>query len=191
MTINLGEIIERYKPVFDQHNLHIYCGKPDEDLMILRWWMKLHESGDMERLIIPDSHNLKGFFGVFAQPTALIYQVLKGEITHAGWYKPVEGTAKTRNAYAGLWCSDTIRGTRTQGHALVTTYTLAFEFYDAILGLTWQKDLLEEHEKMGYTVVGCIPNMYDKPYCYQVHLTRDNFFKSRVYLTYKRIIERS
>jgi hypothetical protein len=90
-------------------------------------------------------------------------------------------------AYAGLWLSPANRNSRRALSFTAVAYSLAFEFYDAILGMTWQADLLEEHTKLGYDVIGCIPKMNDEPYVYIVHLTREAFYQSRLYSVARRV----
>ena len=188
--IDLEAIVSRYKPHLDANNMHIYASQPHEDFLLLKWWMKLQETGDIERLIIPESRPLKSFFKVYAQPTVLIYAYNDGEITQAMWASPADQTAQHHVAYTGVWCVESQRGTMKQLNFTATAYSLIFEFYHAFLGITWQQDLLDVHIKLGYDIVGCVPNLHDQPFCYLVHLTREKFLNSRLYKTYQRTLER-
>ena len=173
-------IFERYKPHFESLNALIYSQSPIEDLLMLRWWIHLNETGDINRLILPDSRRLSPFLNVFKLPTALIYsRNPAGEIDNAFWASPVDGISKHKAAYCGLWCRPDTRGKRRQFDFVAFVYSFAFEFYTALLGMTWQPDLLDLHQKLGYNVVGCIPNLYDEDFLYVVHLTREAFQSSR------------
>jgi len=178
MNINdANTIFERYKPQFDALNALIYSQSPAEDLIMLRWWIHLTETGDMQRLITPKSRRLPAFLSVFKFPTALIYSLdAMGEIDNAFWATPEDDHI----AYCGLWCREDVRGKRRQFDFTSFVYTFAFEFYSALLGTTWQADLLDIHQKLGYNVIGCIPKLYDEDFVYIVHLTREAFQASHL-----------
>ena len=178
--IDINETFAKYKPTFDALNAHVYSGHESEDTLLLRWWIRLQESGDIHNLIAPDAHRLSSFLGLFRLPTTLFYSLdNENSIDNVSWFMPVDNAASHHMAYASLWSRQTKRGTRRQFHFTVLTYSLIFEFYDALLGMTWQPKLLDLHKKSGYNIVGCIPGMFDQKQCYIVHLTRESFFNSR------------
>lgn len=174
------EIFERYRPYFESLNACIYSGSKREDILMLHWWITLSETGDINRLIVPDSRRLPRFLAVFKQPTTLIYSLgPTGEIDNAFWATPVDGDAKRQAAHCGMWTDPRVRGKRRQYNFGGFIYTFIFEFYEALLGTTWQQDLLAIHQKLGYNIVGCIPGLYDEDFVYIVHLTREAFQQSR------------
>lgn len=174
------EIFERYAPLFETLNARIYSQALAEDLLLLHWWIHLNEIGDINRLILPETRRLPAFLNIFKPPTAMVYSLdPAGEIDNAFWATPVDGISKHRSAYCGVWCRSDTRGRRRQYDFTVFAYTFAFEFYDSLLGMTWQPDLLDIHQKLGYNIVGCIPHLYDEDFLYIVHLTRENFNASR------------
>lgn len=180
--INATQIFDRYKATFDALNARIYSSAPAEDLLLLRWWIHLSETGDINSLMIPDARRLSPFLGVFKYPTALIYSVnAANEIDNAFWASPVDSESQHRAAYCGVWCSSENRGKRRQYSFVSFVYTFAFEFYAALLGITWQSDLLALHQKLGYNIVGCIPKLHDQDFVYVVHLTREAFQASRFF----------
>lgn len=180
-------IFERYKPHFDSLNALIYSQSPAEDLLMLRWWIHLNETGDINRLMLPDARRLSPFLNVFKWPLALIYSLDKhNEIDNAFWAAPNDGMSKHKAAYCGIWCRADRRGKRHQFDFTAFVYTFAFEFYEVLLGMTWQPDLLDIHQKLGYSIVGCVPKLYDEDFLYIVHLTRENFNASRFMQVSKR-----
>ena len=185
--INHAEIVERYRGAFTQLNAFLYVNNRNEDRLLLDWWITLQETNDIERLLTPDTYRLPAFYNLFAPPTVLIYSLSpQGNIDNAIWITPVDNTSKHRAGYLGLWCAPNIRGTRRQYNFARTAYSFAFEFIDAIIGLTWQPAILDTHTKMGYKIVGTLPNLYDKPIVFMVHLTKADFFSSRFYLVGER-----
>ena len=177
----VNEIFERYKADFESLNARIYSCNAAEDILMLRWWIHLNESGDINRLVLPDVRRLSPFLNVFKFPTALIYSLnANGEINNVFWASSVDSISKHKAAYCGLWCRANARGKHHHLSFVAFVYTFAFEFYDALLGLTWQSNLLDSHRKLGYNIVGCIPNLHDEDFIYIVHLTRENFQSSRL-----------
>lgn len=174
------EIFEKYKPQFDSLSALIYSQSPSEDLILLRWWMSLCETGDINRLILPESRRLSPFLNIFKFPTALIYSLnIEGEMDNVFWASPVDSISQHRAAYCGMWSRQNSRGKLKQYNFVAFVYAFAFEFYDALLGMTWQPDLLDLHKKLGYNIIGCIPNLYDEDFLYMVHLTQEAFNSSR------------
>lgn len=174
------EIFEKYKANFDALNAFIYSQNPVEDLIMLRWWMHLSETGDINRLMLPEARRLFTFLSTFKLPMTLVYSLdSANDICSAFWTSPVDGISKHRAAYCGIWTRTDLRGKRFQFDFTLFTHTFAFEFYDALLGTTWQQDLLDLYQKFGYSVVGCIPNLYDETFIYIVHTTREAFQSSR------------
>ncbi len=175
------EIFEKYKANFSALNAVIYSQNPAEDLIMLRWWMRLSETGDINKLMLPEARRLSAFLNTFKLPVTLIYSLdSANDVCSAFWASPVDGISKHRAAYCGVWTRTDLRGKRFQFDFNLFAYTFAFEFYDALLGTTWQQDLLDLHQKLGYSVVGCIPNLHDEDFIYIVHLTREAFQSSRV-----------
>lgn len=176
---DFDEIIARYQEPFDKLNAHIYNHTANEDARLVAWWMHLQESGDIERVIAPDSQRLPDFFTLFKHPTALLYAISNKTLDFAAWFVPFSSTMQYRTAIGSLWTHANIRGKRRAYQLTYLVYSLAFEFYSAIFGMTWQPALLDIHQKLGYNVVGCVPRLYDKEHVYFVHLTRENFYNSR------------
>lgn len=180
--MDVKQILDQYKEQFKEINAFIYTHNPNEEIFLLRWWMHLQETGDIKKLIKPSSHSVDSFFHLFSYPTTLIYSLDKdGEINNAAWVSPDDEKAIKKTAYSGAWTREDTRGTKLQYKFIRTFYSLSFEFFDSLLGITWQKELLDLHIKLGYTVVGCIPDYYDQPYCYIIRLTGGEFKNSRFY----------
>ena len=177
---NAEQILAKYKDQFNDLNAFIYHHDQKEEMLLLKWWMHLNELGDIERLIKPDARSIHAFYNLFKYPTTLIYTLDEhGEISNAGWIESADEKSTVRTAQNGIWTRSDIRGSRKQFNFITLYYNLTFEFFDAILGLTWQPDLLDLHTKLGYNIVGVIPNFYNQPNCYIVHLTRENYQNSR------------
>jgi hypothetical protein len=187
----IEQIVEKYKGWFEYLNAHIYQSKPEEDLLLLRLWMTLHETGEIDELVLPDAHALYAFLGLFKYPSGVIYATNeKNEIDNITWFSPVDASAECRMANGAFYTSPSCRGKRRQLYFGYLAYSLAFEVYEAVIGATWQSDLLAVHQKLGYEINGCIPNLHNKEFVYVVRLTKDNFTNSRFMQTVNRITQR-
>lgn len=175
------EIFDKYKPQFDSLGAIICSQSPAEDLLLLRWWIHLAETGDINRLVFPESRRLSPFLNIFKYPTVLIYSLSPaGEMDNAFWTTPVDGESKHRAAYCAFWTHPDIRGSRRQVNFGAFVHTFTFEFYDALLAMVFQPNLLDLYQKVGYSIVGCIPKIYDEDFLYIMHLTREAFDSSRL-----------
>jgi len=178
--MDANTLFEKYRPQFERLNARIYTAQTYEDTLLLRWWITLHETGDIHRLILPDSHRLSAFMNIFKHPTAMLYSLAPDNtIDNAAWFAPIDEVSKHRAAYGAMWCAPPCRGTHKQMDFGAFAYSLAFEVHDAILGMTWQPELIDIHLKLGYNVVGVIPHLHDKENVFIVHLTRERFMSSR------------
>lgn len=177
--MNEQEAYEKYKDQIEELNVKFYNKTFDEDLLLLNWWIYLNEIGDISKIFPDDSHRLGAFMEFFSTPTVLMYSLNpQNKIEFTFWLKDQSATNKT--TFVGIWFSPEIRGTRHQLKLASLVYNLTFEFYESILGLTWQINLLQMHMKMGYKVVGNIPNFMGHEQTWLVRLTKGDFCKSQV-----------
>lgn len=175
---SLQQTLEKYSKLFENLNIRIYSQQFNEDLLLFKWWMFLTETGDIKKLVSPDSYRLFPFLSIYQPPAHCIYALDKnGEIDYVLWLRDPQGTA----IFAGVWARENIRSTKRIIKLCLVTYSLTFEFYESILGLTWQLDLLKLHTKIGYNIVGNLANFMHQPNAYFVQLTRSDFQNSPVY----------
>lgn len=185
--MNYQEIYDKYQTRFTTLNMRIYSHTFEEDLLLFRWWIKLNETGDIKKLLPISSHRLGAFLSLFESPTILFYALDRnGEIEYVSWFKDPAGSS----IFAGFWANQGLRGTRRFIELIFTSGPVIFEFYDSILGLTWQIDLLRLHMKIGYKVVGNLENFLDQPSVWMVRVTKEDFYNSRIASVYNRMKEK-
>ena len=186
------QILELYRERLQTLNAHFYSSLPTEDSLLIKWWLTLSESGDLEKLITPQSRSLRQFLNLFSLPTTLIYALSpsNNEIIAASWLTPADNCATYRNAYCGFYTHPAHRLTKFNLTFTATTFSLAFEFYDFILGTTWQPKLLPIHTKLGYDIIGCVPKLYDEEFVYIVRLTKERFLQSRLMTTFSKGVKK-
>lgn len=171
------EVFSRYEQNFAQLNLHVYSHSSAEDILFLRFWMHLNETGDIDKLITPDSKRLPQFLNVFQLPTVTFYGLSEsGEIDFVAWFKEPSG----KSIFGGIWANENLRGSRRLVYLVQNVYALIFEFYETILGATWQSELLQLHTKIGYAVTGNFSDFMGQAIVWLVQLKKNDFFQSRI-----------
>ena len=157
-------------------NLSLYEGKYEEDFYILRWWMKLSESGDLVDVFPRSSQPLFAFGKLFHHPTKLFYSLHKGEIWFAVWMSMM-GHAVMFN----MWCDKPFRGSKKQLKYTRLAYDAAFQITNVVLGFTKRYKLLRIHQRIGYEILGRIPKMFDGiDDAWMVMLTKENYLKGQL-----------
>lgn len=152
-------------------NFSLYKGTYAEDFLILRWWVKISESGDLVKMLPRASQPLFAFGKLFHYPTKLFYSLYEGEIWFAVWMSMM-GYAVIFN----MWCDKRFRGTRKQAQYTRVAYDAAFEVSNVVLGFTKRYELLRVHQHIGYKVLGRIPKMFDGiDDVWMVMLTKENY----------------
>ena len=180
--MNLTETITQHEAEINRLGLLLYTPTFESDYLFLHWWLTLNETGDIKRLIIEDSRKLSAFYQIFTHPTVTLYTCSsQGAIDFVIWLRPASSTPAEQTVFSSMWAGIGVRGRRKHYDLARLIYTITFSIWTAILGTTWQPELLEVHKKMGYDVVGVLPNIYGQEYVYLVHLTKEKFENSRFY----------
>ena len=74
---------------------------------------------------------------------------------------------------------------------MTTVYKLLFAMgKKTILGITKQEDLLDLHRKLGYVIMGPVPNLFDDDEAWIMYLTQESFETSRVFAVANKLEER-
>jgi hypothetical protein len=170
----MNEIMEQAKEL----GINVYERRPDQDILISRWWESLVESGEINLVATRSGRSLSGFFSMLGPPRILLYT---GEefIDLAVWFEKA-GTSD-KGYYFSTWTDESIRGTRKQVRTLHTIYEGLFKFADVLVGITKQKELLGIHRKVGY-VYGCaVPYLFDNEPAYVVYLTKSGYRAGKMY----------
>ena len=181
------EILGKYEAYFKKLDLHLYAGTFEEDVLFLKFWISLVETNDIDKLVTPESKRLSQFLATFQRPTITFYSLdIYGRIESLFWFTD---PSPPKTIFCGVWFSPNLRGSKRQIKLAKTIYDLAFEFYDDILGATWQPVILALHTKLGYNIVGNLPNYMGQKIVYLVHLNRESFRASRFYKIGERLCQ--
>lgn len=151
---------------YDPHN-------SNHGTLLLHWYCHLVATGDMNRLFTHEAHALQDFLRVFEDKQLFFWCDDKG-IYVAAWTAPCLGAV-----FFSLWIREDKRHSKQAYCCVCDAYDAVFHHWPTLMGLTKQKALLDEHVKMGYTIEGRIPQLWDGFDAWLVVLTKENYYGHR------------
>lgn len=171
--------------IVKKHGIELYQYRPDQDIALLRLWMRLNETLEINQVFLPSSRRLPEFLARFQSPAVRAFtRNVKGEIDFIVWFTPFNTAVPS--TIAGLWSDASIRGSRKLIEVISTIYTAAFTIWTNVFGIT-RNTLIARHQKMGYNVVGIVPGFFEDEVGVHVHLTKTAFESSLVYRMSQRL----
>ena len=178
--------MEAYIEEAKKLGIQFYQPCEEQDLLLLKWWMHLHETGDLTKLFSDYHRTLSNFYNFITPPCRLAFKVNdEGQIVFAVWFVPVSDSATS--TFMGYWADKNFRSTHEHLRISTLVYTLAFKIWKVIVGVTKHEGLLRIHRKTGYNIVGSIPHFLDDEEVWVVYLTEDNFKRSTLYKAGERL----
>lgn len=140
-------------------------------LLMAQVWGQAKASGDLEAMVADQSKSLPRFLKMLEPPTVTVFWTDEHGIGVLGWFEPIFGFA-----FFSLWVRPDRREHRQETLETVRqVYELGFKVFPAVLGITKQERLLKSHQRLGYTVVGEMPGLFDGDNAWLVMLTKENF----------------
>jgi hypothetical protein len=174
----IATTLEQYQPHFDRLKLSVYNASSAGDMLLVKWWMRLNETGDIDKLAVPWCRSLHKFMQTYQLPCIFFYGLNSvGEINFACWFTEPSGVS----IFAGLWIDPASGKIKTNLARLKMLYSLVFTFYETIVGTTWQPAILNRHIKLGYSVVGNLRKFLGQDIVYLVQMTREQFAESKYF----------
>jgi hypothetical protein len=156
-------------------DIHGYCGLPQEDNMILDWWTELVTTHELDTIFSKSCYALSKFYALFQRPSWLFYTYDEKGLKLAVWAEPMLSTA-----CVGVWVAPRCRKSKSVFRSMQLIYHSLFTIFANILGITKQENLLTTHIKLGYTVVGKVPNLIDDMPAWIVTMSKESFARSRL-----------
>ena len=149
----------------------LYQPSREHDLVVSAWWARLVAGPDAERTFTPSvTDTLSAFLGFFQQPKHLVFKLDTVGIWFAAWLEPVMS-----GAYFGLWIREDRRHSKLALVAFEESLSIAFTIFPVLIGVTRQPDLIDGHKRLGYTLLGQIPYLWDDTDVYIMFITKDAF----------------
>jgi len=155
--------------------MELYAPSPQADMLIVQWWHRLLQVGDLERTFTKSALAISQFFALIQPPKrSLAYEADDQGIWMGFLLDPTMSAA-----FVALWLDPRKRMSRTALASVERCYEAALEEFPVLLGVTRQEKLLPEHERWGYEVLGRLPKIYDGDDGWIVTLTREGYDAAR------------
>lgn len=142
-------------------------------VLLINWFIHLTATHQLHNLLTNSAHSIQGFLRVFEDRQLAFWHDERG-IWMAFWTAPCLG-----GVFFSLWVREDMRRTRLAYQCLMDAYEAVFRHWPVVLGLTRQKHLLKAHTRLGYTVEGLVPKLWDGWDAWLVVLTKENFYGYR------------
>lgn len=110
---------------------------------------------ELEQTLAPSSHTPHKFLSMM-QHSVTTFCADEYGIWFLGWFEPVFS-----GAFASTWVRKDRRGTKRHFLAMVEWLDKGLQLFPVLMGITKQKALLSEHYRLGYTLSGIIPSLWD------------------------------
>jgi hypothetical protein len=167
--------MEEFKERAEELGVQVYIPDIKTDILFARWWEYLHENNEYERLFTRRIQPLSQFMHTFQAPTLTVFAHDNEGIWMCAWFNPFSDT--TSAVFMHFWGRREKRNTQ-EGIAVTNlVYDFATTAWPTVIGVTKHEDLLRIHRKVGYNIVGQIPQMLDNNDVWILYLTRENFEK--------------
>ena len=151
----------------------LYVPSFEHDAALARWYKNLIDSGEFEKLFTENYRPLTKFMQLFQLPTTLVFAVDEiGEIWATMWFFPFD---HSKSAIASAWVREDHRGTEEAKEARNFCYKVAFNIWDTLISITRQEGLLGYLRRLGYNIVGSIPNLLEGKDAWFLYLTKENY----------------
>lgn len=156
--------------------LQLYRGTYQEDIHLLKWWLALTKTSEIEEAFPKKIHPLAEFMNLFKPPRTLVYALTDDKLWFATWLEPL-----LHGIYLSTWTDKTMRGTKAHFNASFTVCEGILNVYPVILSVTHNTRLAKILQRAGYISLGEVPNLYDGNSLHFAYLTKSAFEASEVY----------
>lgn len=144
--------------IISRLQLRHYAGEYAEDMILLHWWMDMHESGELQTMMPLHGQPLGAFVSQFRHGNILVYSAHPDKLWFAFWFEPC---FNGRAAWVSNWCAPDKRGSRDQYDATWAMHTYLFAAYPVLLAMSKQPRVIDELAKLGYNNIATLPKLFD------------------------------
>ena len=172
------QIETKYSTEINELKLCFLQKTTQDDMRLVSWYCILAETGELPLFTDPQYYRLFDFIRILQSKT-VVYTV--DNSNQIDFVMSIAATGNTRNSapICSLWISQTARKAPvTALRKLNLIYKILFEFYPAMLITTWQPKIVEEAQRIGYTICGEVPNWLDQKIVYFLTLLKEDFYNS-------------
>ena len=148
----------------------IYEGTTHQDLLMLRWWEDLLESGEMSDVMSCDVSPSQFFDHFDPGKMTLVLATDDEGIWFAQWFAAWESVVT-----ASVWVRKDMRKTKRMATTMEQVLTQAFEAWHTIVAVTVQPLVAKMCERMGATNLGIVGKIFGGKDAWLLTCTRDAF----------------
>lgn len=134
--------------------MNVYRQSTEEDLLIIQWWARLQQSDEMNKMFA-NPHTPYSILKALQPPNVCLYELDGDGIWFMSWFEPT---------FTGAFFSVWIRPDRRKGlesyECFLKAADAGFSQFTTLMGVTKQEDLLPLHEKLGYTILCKVPELF-------------------------------
>lgn len=159
----------------------LYSPSIQSDMLLSKLYTDIMYSGDADKVLAPDVQTLSGFLHNCQKPRVCIYAIDDGLAATSGIWLWCHLEPCFSGAFMALWIRPEKRGSKQSLNVVMDLYDAILLDFPVILGTTHQEELVEEHLKAGYLLLGEIPNLWGGKKVWVLTMTRESFSKRKEY----------
>jgi hypothetical protein len=148
------------------------------DSLMLMWWARLLADGDLEKVFQRDACKASTFFELLQAPRKVVF---KTKTDYGVWFAAAMSPAFD-GVYFDMWVAKEFRAGKGWLQAMEEALLYAFDRWPILIGVTSQENLLDGHRRLGYTVVGMIPKLWNEQDAWLMYITKESFMARESYL---------
>lgn len=132
------------------------------DMVLSKLYTDIIYAGDGDSLLMPEARMLSGFLKNCQLPNVCLLGYDEGEMAqyNGPWLWALFEPCFS-GAFVALWIKPEKRGTKQSVRFTFELLEAALTTCPLLLGITRQKALVAEHQKMGYQLIGLLPGLWE------------------------------
>ncbi len=161
------DVLTQYDPCDATHNA-----------MLVGWWLGLVQRGELGAITVPRDWPIAAFTASFDAPAQMWF---KASVEGAVWFQASVRPFLSGGLF-GFWCSAERARTPSFAFALEQGLAASLEHYNVVIGTSRLTQSLAWDARLGYNVVGAVPELWDGDTVHFVYMTRETFAKREMRL---------
>lgn len=158
--------------------LMVYHPSISEDMLLSKAYTDIMWSRDADKLLSAQHQTLSGFLRLCQPPNVVIYGIDDGAAAMNGiWLWSIVEPCYS-GAFFSLWIKPEKRHTKQALKWTLDLYSKVLEESPVLLGITHQETLLEEHESIGYSILGKVPYLWGGNDVWVMQVTKESFHRA-------------
>lgn len=146
-----------------------YVPCPMHDILMFQWFGAICHTGEVRKLFLPYLWTISKFLEHLVK-LPCVFKTDDNGIWFWASYAPM-----LSGAQFDMWIRKDKRHTKACVEAMGEALERGFQHWPVLIGLTTQENLLDAHKRMGYSVVGKVPSLWEGQDVWVMHVTKESF----------------